>query len=122
MKQLSNRNRLPCLLSLIIHERGWENSWVCITVKNTPNPLSVYIRLRKHRKTVFYCFYKLTFPRQNSKLFVMALIKREILTSCKVLYTKSCTCNQFLFFCKKDAFQNMYFSFLKCQLKQKSFS
>ena len=30
----------------------------------------------------------------------MALIKREILTSRKVLYTKSCTRNQFLF-CKK---------------------
>ena len=30
----------------------------------------------------------------------MALIKREILTSLKVLYTKSCTRNQFLF-CKR---------------------
>ena len=48
----------------------------------------------------------------------MALIKREILTSRKVLYTKFCTCNQFLF-CKKDAFQNMVFSRLKCQLEQK---
>ena len=48
----------------------------------------------------------------------MALIRREILTSRKVLYTKFCTCNQFLF-CKKDAFQNMVFSRLKCQLEQK---
>ena len=48
----------------------------------------------------------------------MALIKREILTSRKVLYTKFCTCNQFLF-CKKDAFQNMVFSRFKCQLEQK---
>ena len=48
----------------------------------------------------------------------MALIKREILTSCEVLYTMSHTCNQFLF-CKKDAFQNMDFSRLKCQLKRK---
>ena len=50
--------------------------------------------------------------------FVMALIKREILTSCEVLYMKSCSRNQFLF-CKKDAFQNTNFSFLKCHLKQK---
>ena len=44
---------------------------------------------------------------QNS--FVMALIKREILSSCEVLCTMSCKCNQFLF-CKKDAFQNVDFS------------
>ena len=71
-----------------------------ITVSNSPNPSRVYIRLCKHRKKVFYCFYKITLPRKNAKLFVMALIKREILTSRKVLYTKSCTRNQFLF-CKK---------------------
>ena len=51
-------------------ERGWENSRqlckpetksrVCITVENSPNPSSVYIRLCKHRKKVFYCFYKIT--------------------------------------------------------------
>ena len=44
------------------HSRGWENSWqlcksettsrVCITVSNSPNPSSVYIRLCKHRKKV----------------------------------------------------------------------
>ena len=28
-------------------------SQVCITVKNSPNPLSVYIRLCNHRKKVF---------------------------------------------------------------------
>ena len=43
--------------------------------------MSVFIRLIKRRKKVFYCFYKITFPRKNAKLFVMALIKREILTS-----------------------------------------
>ena len=37
---------------------------VCITVKNSPNPSSVYIRLCKHRKKVFYCFYKIT-PSKN---------------------------------------------------------
>ena len=47
----------------------WENSRhlckpetksrVCITVENSPNPSSVYIRLCKHRKKVSYCFYKI---------------------------------------------------------------
>ena len=52
------------------HERGWGNSrqlWkpetksrVCITVENSPNPSRAYIRLCKHRKKVFYSFYKIT--------------------------------------------------------------
>ena len=46
-----------------------------------------------YRKKVFYCFYELTFPRKNADLFIMALIKREILTSVEVLYTKFCTRN-----------------------------
>ena len=50
--------------------------------------------------------------------FVMEMIKREILTSHEVSYMKCCSRNQFLF-CKKDAFQNMDFSCLKCQLKRK---
>ena len=41
-----------------------------------------------YRKNVFSCFCKLTFPRKNPNLFVMALIKREILTSLEVSYTK----------------------------------
>ena len=40
------------------------------------------------------------FPEKNVKLFVMAMIKREILTSRKVVYTKAFTLNHFLF-CKK---------------------
>ena len=40
------------------------------------------------------------FPEQKRKTLCMALIKTEILTSRKVLSTKSCTRNQFLF-CKK---------------------
>ena len=35
-------------------------SRVCITVSNSPNPSLVYIRLCKHRKKVFYYFYKIT--------------------------------------------------------------
>ena len=59
------------------HERRWENSRqlckpdtksrVWITVENSPNPSSVYIRLCKHRKKVFYCFYKITLPRKRLK-------------------------------------------------------
>ncbi|CAH3180291.1 unnamed protein product [Porites lobata] len=59
-------------------------SRVCISVENSPNPSSVNIRPCKHRKKVFYFFYNITFLRKNAKLFVMALIKREILTSRKV--------------------------------------
>ena len=89
-------------------ERGWENSRrlckpetksrVCITVENSPNPSCVYIRL--YRQKVFYCFYKITSPRKKRKTLCMTLIKREILTSRKILSTKSCTRNQFLL-CKK---------------------
>ena len=86
-----------------------------VIVENSPNPSSVYNRLCKYRKKVFYCFNKLTFPRKNAKQFVMSLIKRESLTSRQVLYTKSCTHNQFLS-CKKEAFQNTDFSRLKCHL------
>ena len=44
------------------------SSRVCITVENSPSPSSVYIRICKHRKKVFYCFYKITFPRKKAKL------------------------------------------------------
>ena len=90
------------------HERGWENSRqlcrpetksrVCITVENSPNSSSVYMRVCKLRKKVFYCFYKITFPRKKRKTLCMALIKSEILTSRKVLSTKSWTRNQLLLF------------------------
>ena len=83
MDYKGNRNRFPCLHSLIKN-----TSRVCITVENSPNPSSVFIRLCKYREDVFYCFGKSTFPRKNAKLFVMALIKREILTSREVLYKR----------------------------------
>ena len=47
----------------------------------------------------------------------MALTKGEILTSRKVLYTKSCTRNQFVL--QKGAIQNTDFSRLNCQLERK---
>ena len=72
----------------------------CITVENSPNASSVYIRLCKHRKKFFYCFYKITFPTKKRKTLCVTLIKREILTSRKILSTKSCTRNHFLF-CKE---------------------
>ena len=91
-----------------------------ITVKKFSQPHKCLYQAMPigEKSYVFCCFYKLTFPRQNAKFFVMALIKRKILTSHAVLYTKSCMRNQFLF-CKKDTFQNMHFSRLKRQLKRK---
>ena len=46
-------------------------------------------------------------------LLLRALIKREILTSREVLYTKL-VCVISTLFCKKDAFQNTGISRLKC--------
>ena len=109
----SNRKHFSCLHSLIETREGLGEYETVMQTRDKveglqkgldfSQPLNVYIRLCKYRKKVFYCFYKLPFLRKNIKLFVMALIKREILTSCEVLYTKSWTWNQFLF-CKKEAF------------------
>ena len=70
-------------------ERGGENSRqlckletkskVCITVKNSPNAPSIYIRPRKQRKKVFYCFYKMNFPRKDAKLFLWHWLKEKFL-------------------------------------------
>ena len=49
------------------------------------------------------------FPEKRRKTLCMGLIKREILTSRKVLSTKSCTLNQFLF-CKKMLSKHGLFS------------
>ena len=95
-----------------------DSSRVSITVENSPNASSVYIRLCKHRKKIFFSFYKIFFlEKEKNTLFYMALIKREILTSLEVLYTK--LVRESVLFCKKDAFENTEFSHLKCQLKQK---
>ena len=96
------------------HKRGWENSWQLCKAEN---PSSVYIRLCKHRKKVFYCFYKINFPKKNAKLFIMALIKRKILTSRKVLYTKSWTHDQFCF--SKRCFPKYRIFSLKMSDKEK---
>ena len=53
-----------------------------------PSSSFVYIRLCKHRKKVFYCFYKITFGRKKKNPLFRLLIRREILTSREVLYTK----------------------------------
>ena len=78
----------------------------CILIRYVP-----FVHYLSNRK-LFYCFYT-----KNAELFVMALFKREILTSCKVLHTKSCTCNQFLF-CK-NMLSTADFSCLKGHLKRK---
>ena len=50
--------------------------------------ISGYVDYVNTEKKIFYCLYKLTLPRKKpTKFFVMALIKREILTSREVLYT-----------------------------------
>ena len=86
----SNRKLFSCVcIAWYKHERGWENSrQFCATVKSSPNTSSVYIRLCKHWQKVFYCFYKITFPRKKKNSFFRLLIKRETLTSRQVLYTK----------------------------------
>ena len=67
---LSNRKRFPCLHSLIWTREGLgEFETVMQTrdeVENSPNPSSVYIRLCKHQKKVFYCFYKISFLRKKT--------------------------------------------------------
>ena len=69
------QKRFPCCHSLFNTRRvgrirdGYSNPR-----RNAPNLSSVYIRLCKYRKKVFYCFYKLSFLRKNAKLIAMALI------------------------------------------------
>ena len=77
------------------HERGWENSRqlckpetksrVCITVENSPNPSSVYIRLCKHGKK-----FSIAFIKYFSKLILQMkgnfvynfLIPKDFLNTC----------------------------------------
>ena len=90
----SNRKHFSCLHNLIETREGLGEYETVMQTRDKveglqkgrdfSQPLNVYIRLCKYRKKVFYCFYKLTFLRKNIKLFVMALIKREILTSREV--------------------------------------
>ena len=86
--------------------------------QDSPNPSSVDIMLCKHRKKVFYCFYKTTFPRKKENSLFRLLIKREILTSREVSYTKLTvrvisSCFAIKMLSKKS------FSRLKCQLSKK---
>ena len=62
------------------------------------------------------CFYKT--EKKRKTLLFRALIKRQILTSCEVLYTKVVRVISPCF-AKKDAFENTGLSRLKCQLKRK---
>ena len=126
---LSNRKFFRVCIACYKHERGWENSRqlckpetksrvnFCITVENFPNTSSVYIRLCKHRKKVFYCFYKKTFPRKSAKLFVWHWLKEKFLP-----VAKSCprSLARLISSCfAKRCFQNTDFSRLKCQFKRK---
>ena len=52
-------------------------------------PLECLYQDMQTEEKVFNCFYKITFPRKKrNTLLFRALIKREILTSREVLYTK----------------------------------
>ena len=110
------------------------HSFVGWNLKNRyKESVSIFLRLRWHfkrEKSVSVYFSGKVFYKSNRKLFscvcialykhkrswakthnsfFMALIKREILTSRKVLSTKSCTRNQFLF-CKKCFAKYGFFS------------
>ena len=81
----------------------------------------LYQELCKHRKKIFYCFYKITFPRKKAKLSCLEqLLKDKFLP-----VAKSCTRSLYTVrvispcFARKDAFQNAGFSHLKFQLKRK---
>ena len=71
LRYISNRKRLACLHSLrgagSIRDRRETKSRVCITVEISLKPSSVYIRLCKYRKKVFYCFYKLISPQKKPR-------------------------------------------------------
>ena len=63
-------------------------------------PLSCLYQAMQTQEKSFLLLLQNKFPEKKRKTLCMVLIKREILTSRKVLSTKSCTRNQFLF-CKK---------------------
>ena len=93
----------PCLnmleKALYKHEGGWENSrQLCKPETKSrilPTPRVFISGYANTRKKFSFAFIK-NFPRKNAKTLCTTLIKREILTSRKILSTKSCTCNQFL--------------------------
>ena len=66
----------------------------------------LYQAMQTKEKKIFKLLLYDKPPEKKRKLFVTVLIKREILTSHQVLYTKSCTRNQFLF-CKKMLSKNI---------------
>ena len=83
-----------------------------------PQPVECLYQAVQTPEKIFFCFYKIFFlEKEKNTLFYMALIKREILTSLEVLYTKLVL--ESVLFCKKDAFENTEFSHLKCRLKRK---
>ena len=78
----------------------------------------LYQATQTQEKKNFYCCYKITFPRRKKNSLFRLLIKREILTSREVLYTKLnvrviSSCFAIKLLSKKG------FSRLKCQLKRK---
>ena len=98
-QHLSNRKRFLCLHSLIETREGLGKFETVVQTRDEveglhycrdfPNPSTVSIRICKHRKKVFYCFFKKNFQERKSKTILFrALIKTEIFTSRELLYTK----------------------------------
>ena len=102
IENLKNRGNFPesCPLSdsSSFDECGL---WCLSELRSSPqNPELEYRQAMQTGKTFSIAFIKQLSREKNAKHFVMALIKREILTSRKVLQTKFCTHNQSLL-CKK---------------------
>ena len=56
--------------------------------KELSQPVECLYQAMQTQEKVFFCFYKITFPRKKKNSLFRLLIKREILTSREVLYTK----------------------------------
>ena len=71
------------------HSRGWETprqlckpeTKICLTVENSPHPSSVYIRLCKQRKKVFYSFYEIFLKTNSTNEGINLLIQKDFLNS-----------------------------------------
>ena len=99
-KYLSNRNRFSVFAyPYNKHERGWESSRQFMQTRDEveglynclefPQPVECLYQAVQTQEKIFFCFYKIFFlEKEKNTLFYMALIKREILTSLEVLYTK----------------------------------
>ena len=125
---LSNRKRFPCLHSLIQTREGLGEFETVMQTRDEveglhnrrefSQPLECLYQDMQTQEKVFYCFYRITFPRKKAKLSCLELwLKEKFLP-----VAKSCTRSLHalsVLVLQKKAFQNTRFSRLKCQLKWK---